>query len=405
METKICEVIDSYSLQKGKSKALSTQLKLVRFLRNASKEQGPALLVSRQSCVDSIFAAIRAFPTSVELLVIAFEALWNVCFWDKGTWRPDLEIYPELLDFMKKYSNPKAPSHAKLHFYAISTIQQLGIKRSLKHKMISDGCVKQVVASMQLYKGNVGVQDCSCLFFQDLMREPQSFEDVETVLNSGAVECIQAAMIRFKQNDKLMDSALAALSNIYFDERIPDEGKRALLLDHGIIKILCNTIQSEDSCIVFHTINLLNNITSESAGIDKAIVAAGLVAKTIEAMQRFHLNVKVLRCACVFMGNISHTEGAEVAKFGGTTAVISCLQSFPDDAILTREGLVALRNADYPKEDTDRLIEEAATICLIAMDYLKNDPVVHSHAISFLLEVSNQSLVKLSLRLFYIFGK
>ena len=312
-----------------------------------------------------------------------------MCFYDKGTWRPDLEIYPDLLDFMKKYSNAKAPSHAKLHFYAISTLQNLGIKRSLKHRMISDGCVEQVVKSMQLYKGDVGIQDCSCLFFQDLMREPQSFEDIKTALNSGAEKCILAAMIRFKNNDKLVDSALAALSSIYFDERIPNKGKKTLLVDHGLLKILCNTIQSDDSCIVFHTINLLNNITSESAGVDKTIVAAGLVTKATEAMHRFRNNIKVLRCACLFMGNISHGEGAEVAKLGGTAAVIYCLQSFPDDAILVREGLVALRNADYPKGH--RMIEKAASVCLVVMEILKWDPVVQSHAVSFLVEVSSKS--------------
>ena len=389
METKICDMVESFSLQKGKSKTLSSQLRLVRFLRNASKEKGPALIISRYRGVDSIVAAIRAFPTSLELLIIAFEGLWNMCFHDKGTWRPDLEIYPDLLEFMKKYSNAKAPSHAKLHFYAISTLQHLGIKRSLKHKMISDGCVEEVVKSMQLYKGNVGIQDCSCLFFQDLMREPQSFKDIKAVLNSGGVKCILAAMIRFKKNDKLVDGALAALSNIYFDERIPNKGKRALLVDHGLLKILCNTIHSEDSCIVFHTINFLNNITSEVAGVDKAIVAAGLVTKIIEAMHRFRNNVKVLRCACLFMGNISHGEGAKVVNLGGTAAVIYCLQSFPNDAILVREGLVALRNADYP--EGHRAIEEAASACLAFMDILKWDPVVQSHAVSFLVEVSSKS--------------
>lgn len=389
MEQNICSAIDSASSGNVNSKKLAVQKRFVKFLRNKAKEKGPALLITRHSGVDSIVAAIRSFPTSLELLIDSFATLSDICYYNKGTYRLDLEIYPDILKIMKRYSKAKASSNAKLHFHAICTMQHLGIKRSLKHKMIADGCVEQVVESMRLYKSNVDVQDAACLCIQDLAREPQSFEDVETVLNSGAVNCILAAMLRYKTNNKLIDGALAALANIHFDERIQDERKRKLLIDHGLLAILCKTIQSDDACIVFHTFNFLNNITTEALQIDEAIIEAGLITKTAEAMHRFRNDGRVLRCACLFLGNIGHgSEGRpdQIARHGGSMAVIDCLMSFPYCSGVVQEALAALRNIGHPEEHK---AVDTVSLVVAVMGFHKDDAVIHNHACCILLQVSS----------------
>jgi len=332
-------------------RSLKILLRQCKIAGSPEDEARVTQLIVKLGGTEAVLGTIQVFPGSSEVLTLACEVLQYICYYDNAVVARHNVLHSIRMALCDR------PADVRVVQSSIGALQTCvgatsEIDREIVNGIINGGCLDQVVRAMEEHGDVPEIQLNACLFLQDLAAECDQ-GGITNVLRSGALDSVIRA-IKHTQKSDIILAGLAAIGNMPQEELV--DPRASLQTFESLKSFLHSSMNTAagDPAVVAKCCGLLNNLSVETSTINSAIIEAGFIKKTTDAMEAFDNEEDVQCSGCMLLRSLAHGKNGgrsnEVVRDGGLERISYCLSAFSDNATVLAAALGALRNIRHPED-------------------------------------------------------
>ena len=232
----------------------------------------------------------------------------------------------------------KSTKTGKVAEAGMEALVNLSTKPDLRAKIIGEGGLEVVCATLAAKHRNAKLQSEGCNFFLNLA----SCGDVGNAIkisNVGAIPLIIAAVKNHTKYENVVQTACEALQNLAVCNEV-----RSIIAYSGGIDMIMELMDNEIERLQESILDVLKNLTTEHSAVQLEVALGGGIAKSINLMKEFPENEKLIEKLCVVLQNLSsQSESADlIVKQKGISEVIVAMKKHNQSGRVQEEACLLL---------------------------------------------------------------